>query len=34
MAKKANSARLGDRKMAKGKYREWVTEEGLALLSG
>ena len=34
MSKKANSARVGDRKMAKGKYLEWVTEEGLALLSG
>ncbi|WP_404335836.1 helix-turn-helix domain-containing protein [Planococcus rifietoensis] len=34
MSKKANSARVGDRKMAKGKYLEWITEEGLALLSG
>lgn len=34
MSKKANSARVGDRKMAKGKYLDWVTEEGLALLSG
>lgn len=34
MSKKANSARVGDRKMAKGKYLEWVTDEGLALLSG
>lgn len=34
MSKKANSARVGDRKMAKGKYLDWITEEGLALLSG
>lgn len=34
MSKKANSARVGDRKMAKGKYLEWITDEGLALLSG
>ncbi|WP_407951581.1 helix-turn-helix domain-containing protein [Planococcus sp. A6] len=34
MSKKANSARVGDRKMAKGKYLDWVTEERLALLSG
>lgn len=34
MSKKANSARVGDRKMAKSKYLDWVSEEGLALLSG
>lgn len=34
MSKNATSARVGDRKMAKGKYLDWVTEEGLALLSG
>ncbi|WP_404333636.1 helix-turn-helix domain-containing protein [Planococcus rifietoensis] len=34
MSKNAASARVGDRKMAKGKYLEWATEEGLALLSG
>lgn len=34
MSKKANSARVGDRNMARGKYQDWITEEGLALLSG
>jgi len=34
MSRKANSARVGDRKMAKGKYLEWVTEEGLLLIEG
>lgn len=34
MSKNATSARVGDRKMAKGKYLDWITEEGLALLSG
>lgn len=34
MSKKANSARVGDRKMAKGKYQEWIAEEGLLLIEG
>lgn len=34
MSKKAYSARVGDRKMAKGKYQEWIVEEGLLLIEG